>query len=247
MTEKNNEQCKLELTLDRSVKNMQAAWGKSRESQLYALHAAVPVLELARANTEDFRVYCQDRSVRGDRPETQVVELMLQNDPDADAITRERRAEYGAAIGWFAIRMLCPETDAEKAVELAKRKGRIKGIANLYRNHKDAQNPEAVAAKEKAKTTKAANGKRGKAEGSYPRAALAKEFGRKLDMAGVVPLSPADLTDLGVSLVLVIHDQPVGQPRMFQIVYDDTGYRRVLDNIIQRHRQPQTTKSAEAA
>jgi hypothetical protein len=278
MEEGDRQDRKPELTLDQAVKNMQAAWTKFRDAQLYAFHAAVPVLEFARAHEDDFRVYCQDRSLRGDLPETQVAELMIQNDPEAGAISGERRAEYGAAIGWFATRTLCPETDPEKAVQLAKQKGRIKGIAELYRNRKDAENPDAAAAKEKAKVTKAANGKRAKllnnaagngddsisdpkgvaadrrestkpvhqADGSHPRSALAKEFGRQLDAAGVVPLSPADLPDLAIGLYLVLHDQSIGQPRMFEILYTETVYRLLLDNIIQRHQETQTSTSAEA-
>ena len=275
MTEGNNDQRKPKLTLDQAVKNVQTAWDKFRDAQLYAFHAAVPTLEFARANEHDFRVYCQDRSIKGDLPETQVVELMIQNDPEADAISGERRAEYGAAIGWFASRALWPETDAEKAVQLAKQRGRIKGIAGLYRNHKEAQNPEAVTAKEKAKATKAANAMRAKllnsagannddvksdptglptdrtastdpahqAKQSRPRSALAEEFSRKLDAAGVVPLSPGELPDLGVSLYLVIHDQSIGEPRMFEIAYTETGYHLLLDNIIQRRRETQTPTS----
>jgi hypothetical protein len=279
MTAENNEPRKPVLTLDQAVKNMQAAWTKFRDAQLYAFHAAVPVLEFARANETDFRVYCQDRSLRGDLPETQVAELMIQNDPEAGAISGERRAEYGAAIGWFATRTLCPETDPEKAVQLAKQKGRIKGIAELYRNHKDAENPDAAAAKEKAKATKAANGKRAKllnsaaensqdsisdptgvpterkgstepalqSECSQSRSDLAEEFARKLDAAGAVPLLPGNRPDLGVSLYLAIYDQSTGQPRMFEIAYTETGYRRLLDDIIQRVRDIRTAKSAEAA
>jgi hypothetical protein len=136
---------------------MQAAWTRFRDAQLYAFHAAVPVLEFARAKPQDFRVYCQDRSVKGDLLETQVAELLIQDDPDADAISRERRAEYGAAIGWFADRNLCPEADADKAVHLAKRNGRIAGIAGAYRNHKNAENPRAAAAKERTQAAKATN------------------------------------------------------------------------------------------
>jgi hypothetical protein len=278
MTEENNEQRKLKLTLDQAVKTMQAAWTKFRAAQLYAFHAAVPVLEFARANEDDFRVYCQDRNVKGDLPETRVVELLVQDDPDADAISGERRAEYGAAIGWFADRKLCPETDADRAVQLAKQKGRIAGIAGLYRNCKDAQNPQAAAAKEKAKATKVATtrakvltsaaantddlisdptgvpterkGSTGpslQAECSQSRSDLAEEFARKLDAAGAVPLLPGNRPDLGVSLYLAIYDQSTGQPRMFEITYTETGYRRLLDDIIQRVRDIRTAKSAEAA
>jgi hypothetical protein len=204
---------------------------------------------------------------------------MIQDDPDADAISRERRAEYGAVIGWFATWALCPETDADRAVQLAKQKGRIAGIAGLYRNHKDAQNPEAAAAKEKAKATKVANTTQAKvltsaaantddltsdrtgvpterkgstesayqAECSQSRSDLAEEFARKLDAAGAVPLLPGNRPDLGVSLYLAIYDQSTGQPRMFEITYTETGYRRLLDDIIQRVRDIRTAKSAEAA
>src|SRR5207248_7195919 len=105
----------------------------------------VPGLEFARANPDDFRLYCRDRGVNGDLPETQVAQLLIQNDPEADAITRERRAEYGAAIGWFADRNLCPEADPDKAVHFAKQKGSLTGIAAHYRSQKDIENPEAAA------------------------------------------------------------------------------------------------------
>lgn len=52
MDENDREDRKPELTLDPVVKNMQAAWAKFRDTQLYAFHAAVPVLELACANPE---------------------------------------------------------------------------------------------------------------------------------------------------------------------------------------------------
>jgi hypothetical protein len=279
MEEGDRQDRKAELTLDQIVKKMQAAWTKFRDAQLYAFHAAVPGLEFARANKDDFRVYCQDRSIKGDLPETQVVELLVQDDPDADAISGERRAEYGAVIGWFATSALCPERDADKAVQLAKQKGRIAGIARLYRNYKDAQNPQAVAAKEKVKATKVANTTRAKvltsaaantddlisdprgvptdrtastdpthqAQCSQSRSDLAEEFARKLDEAGAIPLLPGNRPDLGVSLYLAIYDQSTGQPRMFEITYTETGYRRLLDEIIRRARDIRTAKNAEAA
>jgi hypothetical protein len=75
---------------------------------------------------------------------------------------------------------------------------------------------------------------------------LAKEFGRQLDAEGVVPLSPTDLPDLAVGLYLVLHDQSIGQPRMFEILYTEMVYRLLLDNIIQWHQETQTSMSAEA-
>jgi hypothetical protein len=294
MDENHQEERKPELTLDRAVKNSQAAWSKFREAQLYAFHAAVPALELARTDEGYFRVFCQDRGIKGDLPETQIAELMLQDDPDADAISRERRAEYGAAIGWFADRNLCAEVDAEKAVQLAKQKGRIKGIAALYRNHKKAENPEAVASKKRATATKEANATQAtlgtsaaahimdttshtawmpgdskgaevtrcgpadttseaSEESTSPkgcvrrRTDLVEEFSRKLAEAGVVPYSPQNGSDLGVGLFLVIYDQPSGHSRMFQIVETDMNYRLLLDTIIKRHAETNTTKEGQAA
>ena len=177
MTQNTNEQCKPELTLDQVVKRMQAAWTKFRDAQLYAFHAAVPGLEYARANEDDFRVYCQDRSVKGDLPETRVVDLMMQADPDGDVISRERRADYGAAIGWFADRKLCPETDAERAVELARGKGGIKGIATDYRDAttSDATKKQRAEAAQMARQIKAE--RRTKKTASLPLEEVRKLFG----------------------------------------------------------------------
>jgi hypothetical protein len=177
MTDENNDQGKPELTLDQAVKNMHAAWTKFRDAQLYAFHAAVPVLEFARANEDDFRIYCQDRSVKGDLTETQVVDLMIQTDPDGDAISRERRGEYGAAIGWFADRNLCPETDAEKAIELARGKGSIKGIATAYRDAttSEATKKQRAEAAQKARQTKAE--RRAEKTASLPLEEVRKLFG----------------------------------------------------------------------
>jgi hypothetical protein len=177
MDEDDREDRKPELTLDQAVKNMQAKWTKVRDAQLYAFHAAVPVLERARANEDDFRLYCQDRSVKGDLTETQVVDLMLQTDPDGYVILRERRGEYGAAIGWFADRKLCPETDAEKAIELARGKGGIKGIATAYRDAttSDATKKQRAEAAQKARQTKAE--RRAEKTASLPLEEVRKLFG----------------------------------------------------------------------
>jgi hypothetical protein len=147
--------CKEELTLDELIHAMQNAWSHFRNAQLYAFWAAAPVLTWARENEADFRTYCKRNTVRGQELETLVVELMLGADGDGEAILRERRAEYAACIGWFADRDLCPDTDPNKAVMLAQEKGRITGIAQAYREKKDAANPTAKAAKQKAQATKA--------------------------------------------------------------------------------------------
>ena len=115
---------------------MQSAWSHFRNAQLYAFCAGAPVLTWARENEADFLTYCKRNTVSGKELETLVVELMLAEDGDGEAISRERRAEYGNCIGWFADDELCPETDPDKAVALAQGKGRITGIAKEYRRRR---------------------------------------------------------------------------------------------------------------
>jgi hypothetical protein len=136
---------------------MQNAWTRFRDAQLYSFFHAASVLTWARENEADFLTYCKRDNIGGDTHETRIVELMIALDPDAEAITRERRAEYGNCIGWFADPTLCPETEADKAVALARQTSRISGIARAYRAKKDAEDAVAKAAKLKAQETKAKN------------------------------------------------------------------------------------------
>ena len=146
---------KEDLTLDELVHTAQSAWNLFRNAQLYAFFHAAPVLLWARENGADFLTYCERHAVAGETYETHVAELLLAADGDADTISRERRAEYRNCIGWFADHELCPETDPDKAVALARQKRRISGIAREYRDKKDANNPKAKAAKLKGQATKA--------------------------------------------------------------------------------------------
>jgi hypothetical protein len=144
-----------DLTLDPLVHTMQNAWTGFRRAQLVAFYYAAPVLIWARENEADFLIYCRRHRIPGNTHETRVVELMLAEDGDSEAISRERRAEYAACIGWFADRELCPVADADKAVALAQEKRGITGIAREYREKKDAVNPKAKDAKLKGQATKA--------------------------------------------------------------------------------------------
>lgn len=164
---------KEELTLDELVTATQIAWTRFRNAQLHAFCAAAALLMWARENEDRFVVYCKRNSVSGQELETRVVELMLASDPDGEAILRERRAEYGSCVGWFADRELCPETDPEKAVALARQKGRMTGIAQEYREKKDAKNPKAKAAKQKVQATKARD-RTGTPSGKQPGSASEK-------------------------------------------------------------------------
>src|SRR6516165_6304432 len=111
---------KEDLTIDQLVHTMQAAWRGFRNAQLYAFCAAAPVLVWARENEAEFLTYCEGKGIKCITHETRVVELLLAEDEDGARITRERRAEYAASIAWFTDHQLCPETDPDKAVALAR-------------------------------------------------------------------------------------------------------------------------------
>jgi hypothetical protein len=131
---------KEEFTLDELVYELKNTWiTRVRDGQLYAFHSGSLVLTWARENEDDFRTYCKHNTVKGQELETLVVELMLAGDADGEVISRERRAEYGDCIGWFADRELCPETDPGKAVALARREGRITGIARAFRRRRTSR------------------------------------------------------------------------------------------------------------
>jgi hypothetical protein len=170
-----------DLTLDQLVHALQNAWSRFRNAQLYAFCAGAPVLTWAREHEADFLTYCRRNGIVGDTHETRVVELMLARDGDDEAISRERRAEYAACIGWFADRELCPETDPDKAVELAQKEGRITGIARLYRENKDAENPKAKAAKLKGQATKARRQGPENGVSQAASAAAARVFAEQMD------------------------------------------------------------------
>jgi hypothetical protein len=178
---------KEDLTLDERVHAMQNAWTRFRNAQLYAFCAGALVLTWARENDADFRTYCKRNSVKGQELESLVVELMLVGDGDSKALSAERRAEYAACVAWFADRELCPETDPDKAVALARQKKGITSIAKEYRNKKDVANPKLKAAKEKGKATKKA--RRQDAENNIPRAAsaaAARVFAEQMDSQPVI-------------------------------------------------------------
>jgi hypothetical protein len=181
MTMADEVRCKGDLTFDQLVYTMRTAWTGLRDAQLLAFYYAAPVLTWARENEADFVIYCRRHRIVGDTLETRVVELMLAEDGDSEAISRERRAEYGNCIGWFADHELCPETDPDKAVALARQKRRISGIAQEYRDKKDANNPKAKAAKLKGQATKA---RRQDPENNLSRAAsaaAARVFAEQMD------------------------------------------------------------------
>lgn len=180
-------QLKSDLTVDELVHAAQNAWNRFRDAQLYAFFCAAPLLAWARENKADFLTYCKRNTVSGQELESLVVELMLAEDGDGEAISRERRAEYGACIGWFADPELCPETDPHKAVALARKKGRITGIAREYRGKKDTGNPKAKAAKLNGQVTRKARCQG--SENNVPRAAsaaAARVFAEQIDSQSTI-------------------------------------------------------------
>jgi len=196
--------CKEHLTLDELIHAMQNAWARFRDAQLHAFFAAAPVLIWARENEADFRTYCKRNSVSGQELENLVVELMLAADSDGEdlerkpTISRERRAEYGDSIAFFADHELCPETDPDKAVALARQKGRITGIARAYREKKDAETPKLKSAKEKARATRAR-----RTEGAASTATASKII------AGSTSATPAEARESPV--FLTFHDRATSE------------------------------------
>ena len=141
----------------------QAGWWRFRDAQLHVLVAGAPLLHFAEAHEQVFRGYCRDvlKDVNSPRMmvdparaslETLAFAVQVWNDPDARSLTRAQRAEYASGLGWFA--HLCPETDPDKAVALARSLGRLAGIAALYRKHKHAEDPSRQRRLAKARTTR---------------------------------------------------------------------------------------------
>jgi hypothetical protein len=145
-------------TLGELVATAQTGWWRFRDAQLHVLAAGAPLLHFAEAHEQVFRGYCRDVLKDSNSPrmmidparaslETLAFAVQVWNDPDARSLTRAQRAEYASGLGWFA--HLCPETDPDKAVALARSLGRLAGIAALYRNYKDDKDSEPAAAPRK--------------------------------------------------------------------------------------------------
>jgi hypothetical protein len=143
-------ECRVDPTLGELVATAQAGWWRFRDAQLHVLAAGAPLLHFAEAQEQVFRGYCRDVLKDVNSPRTMVdparaslgtlaFAVQVWNDPDARSLTRAQRAEYASGLGWFA--HICPETDPDKAVALARSLGRLAGIAALYRKHKDDKDP----------------------------------------------------------------------------------------------------------
>jgi hypothetical protein len=143
-------ECRADPTLTQLVETAQTGWRRLRAAELYVLAAGAPLLRFAEAQQKVFREYC-GRVLRETNSPARVIDparasletlafaLQVSNDPDARTLTRSQRTEYASGLGWFA--HLCTESDPDKAVELARSRGRLRGIAALYRKHKDEKDP----------------------------------------------------------------------------------------------------------
>ena len=156
-------ECRVDPTLDELVATAQTGWRRFRDAELHVLVAGAPLLHFAEAWEEVFRAYCRDVLKEINSPqmmidparaslETLAFAVQVWNDPDARSLTRAQRAEYASGLGWFA--RLCPETDPDKAVALARSLGRLAGIAALYRKHKDDKDPNRQRRLAKSRTTR---------------------------------------------------------------------------------------------
>ena len=173
-------ECRADPTLAELVATAQTGWWCFRDAQLHVLVAGAPLLRFAEAQEPVFRGYCRDvlKDVNSPRRvidparaslETLAFAVQVWNDPDARSLTRAQRAEYASGLGWFT--HLCPESDPNKAVALARSLGRLAGIAALYRNYKDDKDPSRQRRLAKARTTRSGqptgnNGSAASPEGS---------------------------------------------------------------------------------
>ena len=159
-------ECRVDPTLAELVAAAQRDWWRFRNAQLHILAIGAPLLHFAEAQERVFREYCG--YVLGEMNSPQMVidparaslealafALQVWKDPDACSLTRAQRAEYASGLGWFA--HMCPETDPDRAVELARSKGRLAGIAALYRQYKDKKDPGRKRRLAKARATRSAH------------------------------------------------------------------------------------------
>src|SRR5262249_37412768 len=144
--------CRVDPTLAELVAVAQRGWWRFLNAQLYVLVVAVRLLRFAEAHEKEFRDYCRYvfREINSPRKvidpvrssiETLVLVVRVLKDPAARRliINRDQRAEYADGLGWFTHQR--PESDPEKAVELARSHGGLTGIAALYRKHRDEKDP----------------------------------------------------------------------------------------------------------
>jgi len=143
-------ECRVDPTLAELVAAAQSGWWRFLDARLYVLVAAIPLLRFAEAYKKEFRDYCRNalREINSPRTvidparaslETLVFAAQVLKDPEARRLKRAQRDEYASGLGWFA--HVCPESDPDKAVELARSLGGLTGIAVLYRKHKDEKDP----------------------------------------------------------------------------------------------------------
>jgi hypothetical protein len=158
-------ECRVDPTLVEFVAGAQRGWCRFRDAQLYVLAAAILLLRFAGAHKKEFRDYCRyvfrDIASPGTvidparaSLETLVFMLQVLKDPAARRLKRDQRSEYANGLGWFA--HLCPESDPDKAVELARSLGGLAGIAALYRKHKDEKDPSRQRRAAKSRATRSA-------------------------------------------------------------------------------------------
>jgi hypothetical protein len=153
-------------------------------SQLRSLWAYSRLLIWARRNEAEWRVYVQDNKIGGESFETQVADIIQRRDPDFKRETQNttQRAEWGNAMAWFCDPELCPFIGVDQAVKEAAQKGRIGGIAKLYRekNAKQSRTARATAAKQRKAAEKAAAEAAKQAADREKAAQTAREYAERL-------------------------------------------------------------------
>src|SRR5262249_46222958 len=158
-------ECRVAPTFEQLVADAQRDWSRFLDAQLYVLAATIELLRFAEAHKKEFRDYCCNvfREINSPRKvidparaslESLVFVAAILKAPAARRLKRDQRDEYANGLGWFA--HMCRESDAEKAVELARSLGGLTGIAALYRKHKDEKDPSRQRRVAKSRATRSA-------------------------------------------------------------------------------------------
>jgi len=180
------------------IEGAERGWLLSRRTQNLAIFEGG--LALPYSDTDDFKKLCDQKSARGDFPETRLVSMFAKD------ISPERRAEVAATMCWMHTQALCggphgPE-DAERVVDFLILQGGRDKCAAAYRewiteHGKPGDFGFQTEANKKATVTRRAKGLRRRASAAAAAAeagvVLSPEAQAKIDKAeGTTQPSPAD-------------------------------------------------------
>ena len=128
------EEAAAEGDFDLPVLAAQESWLTGRDARYRALFEIADLLRLALKFPKAWAEYLKGKEVKGRTIEAQVFDLVVSTDPEAQPraigeISRDRRATYAGAIGYFAF--MCEGMGADEAIEALKASGGLEGGASV--------------------------------------------------------------------------------------------------------------------